>query len=142
MEKIMVIFLLIVNIASLCRCDKIAMDKKYSIIVMNNASHSISCYFALGGYYGTVYPDTSLPASNQYIINDIKAGSRYYYDSGIEWEEIYSRLPKDTMSVFFFHSDTLKAYSWEKIRNDYNILKRYDLSLDDLNRMNWIITYP
>ena len=118
------------------------MDKKYPVYLKNNADHSIGSYFGLGGEFGTIYPDTSLPSVNKYVITEIKPESRYIYDSGLKWEEVYSMLPKDTMSVFIFHTDTLEKDNWEEIRNNYKILKRYDLSLDDLKRMNWTITYP
>lgn len=142
MKKMAKVLIFVFLITNLYECDKTAMDNKYAVYVLNNANHSIGCYFALGGNYGTLYPDTSLPASNQYIISDIKSGSKYIYDSGIEWKDIYSKFPKDTMSVFIFHSDTLRAVNWAEIRCNYKILKRYDLSLDDLKRMNWTITYP
>lgn len=142
MKKMVKILMIIFLVTNLCKCDKTAMDKKYAVYLLNNAEHSIGCYFGLGGNFGTLYPDTLLPVSNQYIITEIKPGSKYIYDSGIEWEEIYSKLPQDTMSVFIFHTDTLKNDSWEEIRGNYKVLKRYDLSLDDLKRMNWTITYP
>ena len=57
-------------------------------------------------------------------------------------EEIFFNLPKDTLSVFIFHTDTLTEYTWNEVRDKYMILKRYDLSLDDLRRLNFKITYP
>jgi len=107
---------------------------------MNKANYSIGCYFSLGGD-GIFYPD-SLPATDKHIVHDIKTNTEYYYDSSLKWDVIYSSLPHDTMSVFIFHSDTLKKYTWEDVRNGYKILKRYDLSLEDLKQMNWKITYP
>jgi hypothetical protein len=68
--------------------------------------------------------------------------SKYsYLDSKKDWDEVLVS-PKDTISMFILSKDTLDKYDWAKIRSDYNILKRYDLSLADLQRMNWTITYP
>jgi hypothetical protein len=117
-------------------------DVYYPVTLRNNSDHSIGCYFSLGGKYGTYYPDTILPASNQYVIQEIKPGDRYKLYSDFKWEEVYSNLPKDTMSVYIFHTDTLNKYSWEEVRNNNKILKRYDLSLDDLKQNNMTITYP
>jgi hypothetical protein len=142
MKAMIKIFIFILLVANLSKCEKVAMDKRYAVYLKNNAEHSIGAYFALGGEFGTLYPDTTLPETKQYVITEIKPDARYIYDSGIEWEEIYSKLPKDTMSVYVFHTDTLQNVSWEDIRNNYKVLKRYDLSLDDLKRMNWTITYP
>ena len=131
---------MILLVTSLCKC--LPWDRKYSIGLKNNTEYSIGCYFALGGYYGTYYPDTLLPTSNTYIIKEIKSGNWYSQDSGIKWEEIYSNFPKDTMSVYVFHSDTLKKYPWDEVGNKYMILKRYDLSLSDLKLLEWSIYYP
>ncbi len=116
--------------------------ERYVVYVENKANYSIGCYFALGGDSGTVYPDTMLPISNLYVAKEIKANSTYFKYSGIKWEEIFEELPQDTLSVFIFHTDTLKKYSWEEIRDDYKILKRYDLSLEDLEETDFMITYP
>ncbi len=51
-------------------------------------------------------------------------------------------VPRDTVSIFILSKDTVNYYSWDKIRSDYNILKRYDLSLDDLKNLSWNVTYP
>ena len=143
MKTVVKNLIIILFFTSLCKCEYLVTDKKYSVTLMNNAEYSIGCYFTLGGYYGTYYPDTLLPSSNSiYIIKEIKSGNRYHADSSFKWEEIYSRLPKDTMSVFVFHSDTLKKHIWEEVRDRYMILKRYDLSFDDLKDLKFEITYP
>ena len=48
----------------------------------------------------------------------------------------------DTLSVFIFDAQVLETTSWDIVKAQYLVLKRYDLSLDDLNILNWIITYP
>lgn len=40
-----------------------------------------------------------------------------------------------TVKYGTFYPDTL-------LRKGYKILKRYDLSIDDLDSLNWTITYP
>ena len=128
-------FLIILLVTNLYKCEN-APYKRYSVDLKNDAEYSIGFYFALGGNYGTLYPDTLLPTTNQYIIKEIKRDSRYIYDSGIKWEEIYSQFPKDTLSIYIFHTDTLNQYTWEEVRDNYLILNRYDLSLDDLTKLN------
>ena len=142
MKTMIKLFIFILLIANLSKCEKVSMDKRYAVYLKNNAEHYIGAYFALGGEFATIYPDTTLPENQQYVITEIKSDARYIYDSGIEWEDIYLKLPKDTMSVYVFHTDTLKSNSWEDIRNNYKVLTRYDLCLDDLKGMNWTITYP
>jgi hypothetical protein len=131
--------ILLITVCS--QCENTAMDKSYEINLINRSGHNIGYYFATGGKYGTCYPD-SLPKTNDYIVNDISKVLRPGYESHLSWESFFQELPKDTLSVFIFHTDTLNKYPWEEVRNGYMILKRYDLSLDDLKRSNFTITYP
>ena len=39
----------------------------------------------------------------------------------------------DTLSFFIFNQDTIAAYPWEKIQNEYKVCARYDFSLKDAN---------
>jgi hypothetical protein len=117
------------------------MDKKYPLRLVNNSFHSIGLYFATGGQFGIEYPDTILPVSNKYIIYQLTSGDTYSYDSGISWDRIFKGLPSDTLSIFIFHTDTLKTYNWSIIREQNKILKRYDLSLSDIKNRNFKIIY-
>jgi hypothetical protein len=134
-----IISILLITVCS--KCEQAGMDNSYEINLVNNSGHSIGYYFATGGKYGTYYPD-SLPETNDYIAYDISKVLQPGYESHLNWEKFFQTLPKDTLSVFIFHTDTLNKYSWKEIRDGYKILKRYDLSLTDLERMNWTITYP
>ena len=112
-------------------CDKLA-DHVYSIKIQNNTTDTIQFYASYA------YPDTT-------IINEkprlkMAYPSKYsYWDSKDKWADV---LPKDTIIVFILSKDTVDTYSWEDIRSEYNILKRYDLSISDLESQNWTITYP
>ena len=59
-----------------------------------------------------------------------------------EKELIHSLSPSDTVSIFIFHTDTLMAYPWETIRDEYKILVRYDLNWEDIRNVNYHILYP
>ena len=132
-KRILVIIWLI---ASFNSC---VMDSWYPLYVTNNTNHSISfSFFSSNGVY---YPDTLLK-NIDYIFKNIIPESRFSYDSGLSWDKIFSSYPNDTMSFFIFHPDTLKKYSWYQICDKYMILKRYDLSLADLKRLDMNISYP
>mgnify|MGYP006185477923 CR=1 FL=1 len=120
-------------------CEHGLSGNKHPIYIDNKSSHSIDFYLALGGKYGTIYPDTILPVSNDYLITDLGSGKRHYYDSSLPWEDYYKK--NDKMSIFIFHSDTIEKYSWEEIRTGYKVLKRFDLSLKELQSTNYTVTY-
>ena len=44
--------------------------------------------------------------------------------------------------IFIFDAKVVENTPWEVVAKDYLVLKRYDLTLEDLQRLNWKITYP
>jgi hypothetical protein len=84
--------------------------------------------------WGGSCPDTILPVENiNYSLGDT-------IKSGKVKQKIFAIPTCDTMRIFILSVDTVNKYTWEQIRLDYNILKRYDISLQDLKRMD--IYYP
>jgi hypothetical protein len=129
----------------LMQCDYFAMDIKYRALLYNNSAHSINGYAAIpyrDSRMYPMYPDFSLPMTSQYV-QKVSTGRKesIYYNSA-SWDQIFRDLPADTLSIYVFHSDTLTKYPWEEIRNRYNILARYDLSLQDLTVLDFKVPYP
>jgi len=60
--------------------------------------------------------------------------------SEVFFEEIL--VDDNKLIVFVFDADVIENYSWETIVENYMILKRYELSLEDLKNRHWIIEYP
>ncbi len=60
----------------------------------------------------------------------------------IEGNFINTMQNGSTMRLFLFSRDTVDQVSWERIRDEYLILRRYDLTLEDLESMDWIVEYP
>ena len=52
------------------------------------------------------------------------------------------QIPSDTLMIYIFDAEVLESVDWSVVVHNYMVLKRYDLSLDDLKKMNWTITYP
>jgi hypothetical protein len=91
-------------------------------------------------YVGETYPDTSIIQTEPRLWT---VQSNDSFDDVSEWgtwKERFSKIEK--LSVFIFHTDTLNKYTWEEVRDGYMILKRYDMSLDDLKQCNFTVTYP
>ena len=110
------------------------VDHVYRIRVQNNSNDTIQFYESYN------YPDTSIDVEKPRLI--MVYPSEYgSLDSKEPWNEVLVP-PKDTLSIFILSKDTVDKYSWEEIRKSYNILKRYDLSLEDLEYLNYTVTYP
>ncbi|HDR50439.1 MAG TPA: hypothetical protein ENN90_02295 [Mariniphaga anaerophila] len=112
-----------------------APDVQHYFKINNNANHTISYYV------GESYPDT-LIVQTKPILKTVQSNSSFKESDWGTWDERFSQIEGDTLSVFIFHTDTLNKYTWEEVREGYMILKRYDLSLEDLKQNNWTITYP
>lgn len=116
------------------------LDKFYSITVKNNSSEPIRVLIA--DKYATVqYPDTSLPAVKP-ALQKAEAGKSCYFDSRTNWEENLQDLPADTLSIYFISNSTYENEDWSSVRANYNILKRIDLSIQDIQAVNYKIEYP
>jgi hypothetical protein len=51
-------------------------------------------------------------------------------------------IPSDTIMIYVFDAEVLEETPWDTVKANYLVLKRCDLSLEDLQRMNWTINYP
>jgi len=124
-------------------CDFFWEREEYNLTLENNTTYPIGYYLAGGDTLKSAYPDTSLPLNNVLRENRIYPEKKQVVVVTLDWDKFFDKyLPNDTLSVFIFHADTLNKYTWEEIRDGYKIENRYDLSLDDLKKMNFVITYP
>lgn len=48
----------------------------------------------------------------------------------------------DTLIVFAFDADTLDYYGWDTVCAKYKVLQRYDLSLEDLQDLDFKLCFP
>lgn len=104
-----------------------------ALIIQNNSKDTI--IFT----YSTTYPDTSigylhsvigtgiLPNTNQ--TRSIPELNNSNYEHGV-------------IEILLFDWRTVRENSWNDIQSKYLILKRYDLTLDSLKKMNNTIVYP
>jgi hypothetical protein len=113
---------------------KCELPNYYDVQYTNNTDFNI-CYHvadSYGKYKKTVYPDTTIFFEKR--LATIKAKS-YFIDAYLEIsveKVIEENIPSDTLSIFYFHADTVSEYSWEKIQREYKVLRRYDLSIEDI----------
>jgi len=111
-------------------------DHGQSIRFVNNSD--VDVYFYLGAidrkFGGTLYPDTA--------ISEVKAGIPVQKGSFRIYHYYEEDIQVDTLCLFIFDADVYNTCSWDEIKNDYKILRRYDLSLQDIKRLNHAIYYP
>jgi hypothetical protein len=109
--------------------------------VDNRTNDTLCVYFAVG--FKTAYPDTTFPTYADYTLWEVDPHQNISMPHmAVSGEKIFKGLPKDTLSVFIVNNDTINKYSWDGIRENYNILIRYDLSLKNLKNLKYTIPYP
>ena len=149
--KTKIVYLLLVFLFSSCILKDIyeLTKKEYIAIKIINNSKSYIAYYPysflpISLMYGEFYPDTLLPKDNiVYYCGSIPPMKTEYYETIYTSKEIREKYEEKDLLIFFvFSVDTLNKYSWDEIREGYKILKRYDLSIHDLDSINWTITYP
>lgn len=112
----------------------------YTITIINSSSQSI--YFLSYDKFSEIqYPDTTLPAQKPNVII-LGPDGKFFIDKREPWSEEINDLAADTLSIFFFEKTSFEDSSWTKIRDNYMVLRRYDLSLQDLERIDFDVTYP
>lgn len=124
-------------------CHKIIRFKNNSlqgVVTLKDKDSAIRERDIFLGYdpYSLFVPPDNKPSNWSSKINSGNYGDcfeSYFYSNGVGFIG-------DTLRVFIFSYDTLIKYDWEIIRREYRVLKRYDLTLENLKELNWSITYP
>lgn len=125
----------------LCSCNLRFGDFVYeSIMVKNNSSDTIA-FFDDTRVYNPEFPSMfdELPDSNIHYV-PIKPNGFWIDD--IFMADYFDLFPDKKAKFYFFSMDTLRKYTWKEIKESHNYLRRYDLSKEDLDSLNWIVTYP
>lgn len=109
------------------------LDNKLTIV--NNSNRGIYTYTDFA------YPDTLL---NGHMVTTsiIPPRGEGNHLISAKWESNVSCLKDSILIIVVLDTDTLQKYGWERVRKDYNILKRYDLTLEELETKQWKVTYP
>jgi hypothetical protein len=145
MKQIKKIALLMFTSAIVISCDPMYYkDDRHSYITLENNSEN-DIYV-----YGTInYPDTTI--SKSYLTSvefgRVNSGiSNYVIPSSLGdwWEKIFKIRDLQYISIFIFDAAFLEPHMYDKnfTVNETMALQRYDLSLQNLNDLNWKISYP
>ena len=109
-----------------------------TIVLKNNSDNAI--YFERS----YTYPDTILRDAGL-----VKDPNNYkiekYSENTSDTRGCYEYIMQNDYPIimlFIYDAQTLETTPWDTVAKNYLVLKRYDLSLTDLQRMNWTITYP
>jgi hypothetical protein len=131
MKKFGIVFIL-VFIGLICsQCGHPLVDYEYSIKFTNNSTKTINVYESYK------YPDTVIDTKKPWL-RTLIPGQFFHFSSKNKWEDVLKDKP---LIVFVFDKDTIDKYSWDSIRINYKILKRYVISIKDLEQLGYEIKY-
>lgn len=114
-------------------------DKHDSIVFVNNSNNDI---YVCGDDWS--YPDTAINFANPSLGGDSYRVAAKTSGDPLRLRDTYEgRFGQiDKIMFFVFDAQVLENTPWDTVKAKYKVLERYDLSLEDLERLNWTITYP
>ncbi len=146
MRKMQILYLFFTLLLLGSTCNKENEECHRNITIVNTSENSI---YVWGDTY---YPDTTyfghysgLTENAYHYKISAKSSSDRPLQNRDCWETVFSygvQIPSDTLMIFIFDAEVLETEEWSNVVHSYKVLKRYDLSLADLKRMNWTIIYP
>ncbi|MFQ3579873.1 MAG: hypothetical protein SNJ71_07020 [Bacteroidales bacterium] len=134
-SKLLIVILLILT-SSTCKekCQK-------SINFVNNSEIELyvisSIFYPDTNSYKTAFPDPTLNKYYYKVEPNSTSNRAIRYRTCIE-----AKLSMDTLMIYVFEAKVLETIPWDTVKAKNLVLKRYDVSIDDIKRMNWTITYP
>jgi hypothetical protein len=93
-----------------------------------------------------IVADTLLPSSNPYPtseqleLNTIDSQTSMTFIDA--FEETFEQQRNKVLILFLLSRDTIEQVPWERIVDENLVLRRYDLTLADLEAMDWKVEYP
>lgn len=142
--KMRISLLLITVLLSSNTCEKENEDCHESISFENNTEKSIYILWDTN-YPDTMYfgngPSPEAEPANLILPNETSSNSIQERSC---WEAIIAgdRILSDTLMIFVFDGYTIENTEWSEVVHEYLVLQRFNLSLEDLESLNWTITYP
>lgn len=122
-------------------CKDFSIAEK-GLFIENNSSKKIVVADNQDKSYVSLYPDTNISEAIiiwKYINRNTKSDFLWNRD----WEGGFNHhSPNGIKTIFIFDADTVDAYPMEVIRTEYKVLARYDVSLSDLEKRNFVLEYP
>ena len=119
-------------------CKHISGYYDYRLKVINNSNRSI--YAA----YSQEYPDTTIVFSAApFYSNPWKAypSETITLGRGGSWEDAFKERIQQKLIIFIFDASIADKTPWDTIKMNYLILKRYDLTMKELDSLDFKVIY-
>lgn len=109
-----------------------------NVLEIENHSNAVILY-----QFGNSFPDTLLWEENPFSEQNIDKSSIEPGKSvEIPFFNSVAQNPNQKTCLFFLDKVTVVNSDWNTIRNNYDILDRFDFTEQDLARLNWHLVFP
>ncbi|MDR0873257.1 MAG: hypothetical protein LBN27_07320 [Prevotellaceae bacterium] len=144
-ETIIITVLLIFASIITISCDPMYFkDGRHSTIILKNNSEKDVYVYRYGNY-----PDTTINESypTSYKFRIVNAGTSNQVRPcplGDWWEKVFDLDNLQCISIFILNATFIEPHMNDEnfTVNETMALQRYDLTLEDLNGLDWTISYP
>lgn len=132
------VFLLLIGLSVIMTaCDKSTgeAEDKQTLWIFNNSSNAIK------GMVSAQAPSSAIPEDKAGLF-DIPVQqymAHVYFEK--TWDEVYSKIPNDTITVFIFDPNVVGANDWADVRKNKMYLRRYTFTKAELKTANGKVTY-
>lgn len=139
--KILSLILLIPIILCCVGCPEDTDPADSELLIINTSDKAIVYYFELKMLGDTSLATIAFPLSPENTESEIiNPKDTAVLQEG--FKRILSNNPNDILMLYLFSRDIIEQVPWERIEDEYLILRRYDLTLDSLEARDWEIEYP
>lgn len=114
-----------------------------ALTIKNNSEHDIYYWYS-SKYQNHHFPDTIVPNEKPISIFFINANNGVLA-SGVDpnWNNIFSQLPDNKFSVYFFETYPETQEDWDELRNNMEeLVERKDVTFEELKANDYVIEYP
>ena len=144
--RLNIFYLLIILFYS---CTSPSGDDKLKII--NNSDDGIYFYYSCDSVLNELHiyrNGINYSYDSIYIISDqyVKSKSSVNVLNKIlgrdAWNVYVTRCKSKLLNIFIFSESTVNKYSDDSLRQNKLYIKRMSFTLEDLEKNNWVVTYP
>ena len=111
------------------------------ITVFNNSDEDVVAKFEFNEINDTLVADIDFPMTPSNISSRIIIPNDGLVRRG-GFIRFFERNPSKEIKIFIFSKQTILEVPWEQIIEQNLVLTRFDLTLQDLENMNWQVKFP
>ena len=108
----------------------------YRLKLSNKADYDV--YYQYTGRFDPT--DTSIADRQLTPLYRLKAGDSIAQPMHGSWQSVFQQYAN--IQWFFYRVDLVDSIDWERVQREYLVERRFDLTLDSIQRRGWVVQFP